>query len=224
MDSLFTADEQIETAKQYYKESRIVECIEELSKILKEFPGNCEVNLLMGKIYIDDGKFSDAKVYLQRALTSDMDFLATELQCEAKYFLGIALNENGAFSEAVQNFKSVIDCAWCNGTVYHLYSHFMLGVLHSQKGQSLYNFEIAMHHFNQVLLQKPDDANCHYSIAKLCLESNLGKVQKAEQHLRAAITNDPQHCEAHEDLGMLLFLKGEREKSKYHLNEASKFC
>ncbi len=155
--------------------------------ITKKFPAHILSWQILGAVFSQTGRKSEAVVANQRAVKLDPN------NPQVHYNLGITLQELARFDDAETSYKKALA----------LKSDFIQA--HSNLGnvlKELGRLDEAEASYRQTITLKPDYNQAHYNLGNLLKE--LGRLDEAEAFYRQAITLNPDYAQAQNNLGIIL--------------------
>ena len=167
-------------------------------------PGDYLVHFHLGALYYTESRFLDARPELARAVSLRPDYMPAHL------FLGLALEELGGESSAVETYRTAIALNEAQGGSSELPYLYL--------GRLLYRLS----RFQEAapLLRKAAETNSRSAEAWLLLgklSSSAGQPDEAVQALQHAIEADPRNPEAHYVLSRVYLAQRRTEESNAEL-------
>ena len=135
---------------------------------------------------------------------------ATENNALAHNNLGLALEGQERFDEAIGHYRSALDI-----DSEHLEAYNNLGIVFHRQGR----FDEAIEQYQQALRVTPRFALTHANFGAALAGS--GRPEEAIGHYRAALDIDPNHAGVHYSLGLMLQKLGRGAEAKQHFDKAN---
>lgn len=148
--------------------------IERLKITIENEPDSLEANLDIAEYYLKNEKFTDAEVYILKALQID------ENQASAYNHLGIIYFHKGDFISAEKQFKKAINIA-----PDLVESYFNLGLLYQSQGR----FADALPFYKTVVTMEPDNAEAYYLMGQCAMCSEM--LQEAKEFFKESFRLRP---------------------------------
>jgi len=162
-----------------------------------------DVSLLLSRIYIDRGRFDEARRECEKALELN------QYSLEAKNQLGIIERRTGNVDKALALYREVLTSRPNDARV--LYN---LGIAYARKGQ----IEDALAAYRKAVEAQPNLAEAHCNLGEIYLRQN--DLEKAEDEFLLALSAAPQFALAHCNLAEVLLKKGDLEKAAAEVDRA----
>jgi Tfp pilus assembly protein PilF len=135
---------------------------------------------------------------------------ATDNNALAHNNLGLALEQQERFEEAIGHYQSALDIDSEGVEAYN-----NLGIVFHRQGR----FDEAIQQYEQALRVAPRFAITHANFAAALAGS--GRPEEAIHHYREALDIDPNHAGLHQSLGLMLRKLGRFEEAKRHFDKAN---
>jgi len=234
------SQQQLISLLEHYQSGRFSEAEKLAISITKDFPKHQFAWKLLGAIFGQTNRKSEAVYAQQRAiLLSPQDFethsnLGITLQkigrleeavasykkaislnpnyAEANYNLGITFQDLGRLEEAVISYKKAIALK-----SNYVEAHSNLGITLQELGR----LEEAVISYEKAISLKSDFAEAHYNLG-ITLKK-LGKSDDAALCYQKAISLKPDYAEAHSNLGVTLKARGKLEEAAVSYRKAIEF-
>ena len=166
------------------------EAAAKLAEATGKFPDSPALHKAKGEVFLQTGRYEDAKKELEDALAAEDD-LGT------KFKLGVAYRRMRSFEEATKIFDGVaiIDKEYPGLALER-------GLLFEETSQS----ERALEMYNDALRKAPNDVDLKLRVGST--QVMAGHAKQAEPILRAVLKDRPNSAEANHFLGRALLVKG----------------
>ena len=190
------SQQQLNSLIKYYQAGRYADA-EKLSLfITKEFPKHPFAWKVLGAVFNQMNKISEALFVSQKSVQLDPH------DTEAQKNLGVMLQKLGRLNEAEASYKKAIALKPDYAEAYNNLSNTLKEQGKLNEAEACYRKTIAL---------KPDYAEAHYNLGVML--QKLGRFNEAEASYKKALALKPDHAEAHNILGNTL-------KEQGRLNEA----
>ncbi len=201
--------------------------IEFFQQALRSDPLLAQAHLNLGRIYLDQGKATQASKHFRKALQIEPDSAETHLNMglsqarlgrrgnaleafrqavalnpgspEAHYNLGLALAQMGRKQEALEAFRQAVRLKPDDAE-----AHSNLGVAYSELGR----LEAAVGAFQQAVRIMPTSARAYFNLG--LTQARLGRSQEAIEALSRSVRLAPQDAEIRLNLGLIHLSVGDR--------------
>ena len=178
----------------YAQQKRFADARAALAQVLARNPdGSTELaevhrdaSIMLGDLYLHEGRAKEADEYFVRALAIDPDSFA------AAYGLGRARFKGGDFAGAVAALRQALA-----RNPDHRDAHYVLGLTYVRQ----INYRDAHTHFARSIALDPDHAESHYGLALILLQQ--GQREQARQALQTVLALAPDHQRARAKLSEL---------------------
>ena len=181
------SQQQLNSLIKYYQAGRYADA-EKLSLfITKEFPKHPFAWKVLGAVFNQMNKISEALFVSQKSVQLDPH------DTEAQKNLGVMLQKLGRLNEAEASYKKAIALK-----PEYAEAHYNLGVMLQKLGR----LNEAEASYKKALALKPDFAEAHNNLGDTLKEQ--GRLNEAEACYRKTIALKPEYAEAHYNLGVLL--------------------
>ncbi len=174
----------------YYKEA------------LRRDAGDYRANTALGSLYCREGRFEQAEPFLRAAVKRATENYIHPKDCEALYYLGVALREQGKRKAAWDAFyRAIWSHAWQEAGYYQLAE---LASLRGDYSQALSLVEQSLQHgaLNTKALE-----------LKTSLLRRTGRLEMAERLTRRILRIDPLDARALFEQSLVLALEGEKSQT-----------
>ncbi|GKV54377.1 TPR repeat-containing protein YrrB [Sporosarcina sp. NCCP-2222] len=189
---------------QSLQQGKYEKAIEAFVKAAEQEPDNPVGYINLGNVFTAVGDVERAERFFQKALTLDEEAVT------AYYGLANLYYNNGRFEEAAKLYEKAVRSGMEQADAY-----FMLGKSLEQGG----NEKLALPYLQRALELAPDDLEIQLSYGILLAKLELFK--DAEKVLRELVEKDPEHPDAHYNLGMVYAVStDQKEDALYHLERA----
>jgi predicted O-linked N-acetylglucosamine transferase (SPINDLY family) len=190
------SQQQLNSLMKYYQAGRYADA-EKLSLfITKEFPKHPFAWKVLGAVFNQMNKISEALFVSQKSVQLDPH------DTEAQKNLGVMLQKLGRLNEAEASYKKAIALKPDYAEAYNNLSNTLKEQGKLNEAEACYRKTIAL---------KPEYAEAHYNLGVML--QKLGRFNEAEASYKKALALKPDHAEAHNNLGNTL-------KEQGRLNEA----
>ena len=200
IDTKTPSQEQLDTLSGLYQTGRFADAEKLANSITEKFPTHQYSWNLLGAIFGQTSRYSEALVANQKALA------LSPKDARAHYNLGITLKSLGRLAECESSFKRAITL-----DPNFIDAHNNLSVILQELGK----LEEAEATCKQAIEMNPDFVEAHYNLGVTL--AALGRLGEAEASYRRAIALQPEYADAHSNLGATLLDLG-------RLDEAEESC
>ncbi|MDR3141484.1 MAG: DUF5107 domain-containing protein [Tannerellaceae bacterium] len=175
---------------------------------LRRDPGNSDVNTQLGILAGKDHNWEQAEKYLRTAATRLKMNYTRPKNCEALYYLGVALQELGKTDEA---YDWLYQSAW--GYAWHTAAYYQLAEIDCRRG----NYEVALDHINRSLSTNTDNIRA-LNLKGLILRK-LGAGAEAEAWFETVLQKTKINYMAINELASINTAKGNQSKADADLKK-----
>ncbi len=189
---------------------RFNEAIEHYQAALEVDPEHLSACNNLGNLLCEQGQYDEAVRSLREAIRIDPKFAI------ARCNLGFALIGQGKFDEAQRHFQEAarINPAFAVTDEELASRHVKVGETLTARGMLRH----AITQFREALRRMPGHTGAQYDLAQAL--ATLGQLDEARELYTQVLSTHPDFAEAHNELGELLLLQGERELAVNHFREA----
>jgi tetratricopeptide (TPR) repeat protein len=169
---------------------------------------------MMGGAYEALGQFKEAADAYRHAIPLQID-PETDMPSDmliAQYNMGNALASAGQHKEAIEAYKEVISRQPALAMPYY-----NLGLSYAaldQQADAISGFQNALKAFKEMVAHDPDYKNPTFELAYYNLGISYGKLERyteAAEAFRQALLLEPNHAEAHYNLGVVYYMMDNRQ-------------
>jgi superkiller protein 3 len=160
-------------------------------------PGFSQAYKYVGKLMIEQGRFSEAERELHLSVDRNRD------DPETRYLLGIALDEQNKAAEAVDEYNIAIHHEPNN-----IDAHYRLGIVYGD----LMQYKNAIREFREVLRLKPDNSSAWFFLVVALQDERL--LPYEEDNLRGAVQAYPGDSAPLEALALFLDALNRRKEAR----------
>ena len=186
-DTKVPSQQQLSSLLEYYQIGQYGDAEKLAKSIIQEFPKHQLGWKVLGALYGQTGRKSEALNANQTAVALSLE------DAEAHSNLGITLRELGRFDEALASYSRAIALK-----PDYAEAHYNLGNTLKELGR----LDEAEACYKQAIALKPDYAEAHYNLGNTLKE--LGRLDEAEACYTQAIALKPDYAQAHSNLGNTL--------------------
>ncbi|MGH9836777.1 MAG: tetratricopeptide repeat protein, partial [Blastocatellia bacterium] len=194
----------------YKRKDDLANAIEALQKCLAAQPDFADARSTLGEIYLQQGKFDEAKSELSEAVK------LKPKDAEFHYTLGNVLQRRGETDAAIAEFRAAIKLAPGNPEF-----HNSLGAALRQKGEP----DAARAELQEAarLIKLKQDRDAAFTALSTGVQRlNEGKLDEAIERFGAAVKLDPNLAQAYYQLSVALKKKGQVAASQEALRKAER--
>lgn len=192
---------------EYAKNKNWTKAEESYKEALRLKPNYPSVYLNLGKLYLDLGRFVEARFFLSSVIGKPNDS-GTERNSNASwahYYLGLVSLNTGNVVDSTEHFLLALKI-----NPYFSEVHYNLGyALFLQYGVD--RSREVMFHYQEALRLNPKYSEAHNNLGALLFSQ--GKLEEAADHFRRAVEVDPLNCEAFNNLGTSLLQLGKTDEA-----------
>jgi len=173
--------------------------------VCTQFPDSTAANRSLMRIFMDQGRFTEALEYAQR-------YVETVPEYDGAHFdLGCVLARLGRRQEAMAQYEQALRI-----NPDYVEAHVDLGNAFLQMGKA----QDAIAEYEQALRIDPDHAEAHSNLGAIF--QRMGKLQDAVAEYEQALRTKPDYVEAHFNLGLALEKLGRTPEAIEHYQQALK--
>lgn len=192
----------VEKSNTLVSQERYAEAIATLEPLTSRSPESIIIHGLLGRSYLQLGRFAEAEKSLVLSLRSLPNH--TVRLCN----LGDALQGLGRIDDAITTYEKVLE------TRDYAQAHSRLGLMYAQKGQ----FDRALVHSKRFVEMSPESPNARFNLANVYF--GMGRSFDGVKELREAIELDAQCDRCHDALWRTLLSMGLRQDTISALRRA----
>lgn len=181
-----TADSYIGIAASYQSLKDNVQAIDYYKKAMELAPKNDELPFYIASIYANDNDFTNAKQYIEIALSKnsfnrqakELQKYITDKEIEGVLAKAVSLYEQGNYNEAIEGFDKIIKMNSTNATVYYY---------RAMAFDALKNYPKAIEDYKSTLKYAPEMYIAYYSLG--VDYDSLGDYQMAKVNYEKYVKN-----------------------------------
>ncbi len=186
--------EQLQTLVNLYTQGQYQEALNEISKLLKQYPNSIDLHNISGATHKSLGKLKEGIDAYKKAISLKPDY------AKAYNNMGNALQELGKLEEAIEAYNQAIAM---NPNIAGAYSN--MGNALQKQGK----LEEAIEAYNKAISIKPDYADAYWG-----LSGTAENISESKKWVEKCLEANPRHSEANLTFSALKFYLG--DESKYN--------